>query len=182
MMAQEGEPESRSPNYGLGASQVSPAAPTSSSGEEEYSNQDKSNPKYEFNYDIPKDSFQSDIINGQFSTFAKLPMSFESLIQSDASFLDTLSEHPPPESNKERSQMTEPASDIPRSVFHHMQKPKSQASTPVKEYQGPDYEDDYSYEPITCFHDRGSGPQERCPEIGATALLLRRQKRRRSPE
>ena len=57
--------------------------------------EESSGPKYEFNYDIPKDSFQSDVINGQFSTFAKLPMSFESLIQSDASFLDSLSESPP---------------------------------------------------------------------------------------
>lgn len=65
------------------------------SNSEEEDTRDSRGPKYEFNYDIPKDSFQSDVINGQFSTFAKLPMSFESLIQSDASFLDSLAEQAP---------------------------------------------------------------------------------------
>lgn len=51
-------------------------------------------PKYKFNYDIPKDSFQSEVVNGQFSTFAKLPNNFESLIQSDTSFLDSMTEYP----------------------------------------------------------------------------------------
>lgn len=51
-------------------------------------------PRFEFNYDIPKDSFQREVVSGQFSTFAKLPNNFESLIQSDNSFLDALSDYP----------------------------------------------------------------------------------------
>lgn len=51
-------------------------------------------PRFEFNYDIPKDSFRREVVDGHFSTFAKLPNNFESLIQSDNSFLDTLSEYP----------------------------------------------------------------------------------------
>ena len=94
--------------------QMSPQA----MGHEKKSNNDEEDnqgPRYEFNYDIPKDSFQSDVINGQFSTFAKLPMSFESLIQSDASFLDSLAEQPP--ENIDRS-ITKSYNNVPSPYTH----------------------------------------------------------------
>lgn len=51
-------------------------------------------PQYEFKYDIPKDSFQQNVVLGEFGAFAKLPKSFESLIKSDSSFLDSLAALP----------------------------------------------------------------------------------------
>ena len=47
-------------------------------------------PRYEYKYDIPKDSFQTDVVNGQFGSFVNLPNSFESLIKSDTSFLEKM--------------------------------------------------------------------------------------------
>lgn len=71
-----------------------PSAHDDGDGREEDEERAAPTPRYRFNYDIPKDSFQSQVVNGQFSTFAKLPNDFQSLIQSDTSFLDSLSEYP----------------------------------------------------------------------------------------
>lgn len=55
---------------------------------------DDEQPKYQFEFEIPNDSFHSEVSEGRFSTFAKLPTSFESLIKADTSFLDTLISDP----------------------------------------------------------------------------------------
>jgi hypothetical protein len=54
-------------------------------------NQQTEKPTEEFQYDFPnKESFDTKVTSGQFGTFSQLPFNFESLIQSDTSFLDAL--------------------------------------------------------------------------------------------
>ncbi|KAI1285774.1 hypothetical protein HDE_11654 [Halotydeus destructor] len=85
-----GDEQMFQPPGGMGQQRQTPGPPDFEDQSSKKQKEGSEPPRYEYKYDIPKDSFQSEVVEGQFGSFVNLPNNFESLIKSDSSFLDNM--------------------------------------------------------------------------------------------
>lgn len=107
-------------------------------------------------YDIPKDSFQAEVVNGQFGSFVNLPNNFESLIKSDTSFLEKMSKSAMGINDESPQSSPSQSNDPDDGSFPSMNgmRPSPAGSNIDKESSSPDYYD----QPASNFDDSYGPP------------------------